>query len=97
MATVPLTQYAVHLRPQDNIAVASKPIPAGASLSFEGGTVTVPAAIKMGHKFAVVPIKEGDAVLKFGFKPGMCWSSGPAAPKAAQCYRLGRSGDLSNW
>jgi len=66
MPTVPLTQYAVHLRPQDNIAVAAKPIPAGASLSYEGGTVPIPATIKLGHKFAVTPIKEGDAVLKFG-------------------------------
>ncbi len=31
-------------------------------LSFDGGTFTLPSAIKMGHKFAVVPIKEGDAI-----------------------------------
>jgi altronate hydrolase len=66
MAAVPLTKYAVHLRPQDNIAVAARGIPAGSELSFDGGTVRVPAGIEMGHKFAVRPIKEGDPVYKFG-------------------------------
>jgi altronate hydrolase len=66
MAAVPLSDYAVHLRPQDNVAVARKPIPAGTTFSFDGGNFTLPAAIKMGHKFAVVPIKEGDPVRKYG-------------------------------
>lgn len=61
-----LSDFAVHLRPQDNIAVASKPIPEGTTLAFNGRTVTPPTGIKMGHKFAVVPVKEGDPILKFG-------------------------------
>jgi altronate hydrolase len=64
--SAPLSDFAVHLRPQDNIAVARKPIPAGTALRSEGATLTVPAAIRMGHKFAVVPIKEGDAIRKYG-------------------------------
>ena len=48
MAAVPLTQFAVHLRPADNIAVAARGIPAGTSLAFDGGTVTVPGGIEMG-------------------------------------------------
>jgi altronate hydrolase len=66
MAAVPLTTFAVHLRPQDNIAVAARGIPAGTALTFDGGTVSLPAGIEMGHKFAVRPIREGDAVYKFG-------------------------------
>jgi len=66
MAAAPLSDYAVHLRPQDNIAVATKPIPAGTELHFDGATLKLAAAIKMGHKFAVRPIKEGDAVSKYG-------------------------------
>jgi altronate hydrolase len=61
-----LADFAVHLRPQDNIAVARKPIPVGTEFHFDGGTFRLPAAIKMGHKFAVVPIKEGDPVRKYG-------------------------------
>jgi altronate hydrolase len=63
---VPLTDYAVRLRPEDNIAVARKAVPAGADLTFDGRTVRVPAAVRMGHKFAVAPIKEGDPVRKYG-------------------------------
>ena len=66
MAAVPLTKYAVHLRPGDNIAVAARGIPAGTDLTFDGGTVPVTDGIELGHKFAVRPIKEGDAVSKFG-------------------------------
>ena len=66
MAAVPLTKYAVHLRPLDNIAVAARLVPGDVQLTHNGGTFTVPATIKMGHKFAVVPIKEGDAILKYG-------------------------------
>ncbi len=66
MAAVPLSQFAVRLRPADNIAVAARPIPAGTQFDLDGGAVTVPAAIRMGHKFAVERIPEGDAVRKFG-------------------------------
>src|SRR5437762_6272589 len=66
MAAAPLSDYAVHLRPQDNIAVATRPVPAGAELLFDGATLKLPAAIKMGHKFAVRPVKEGDAISKYG-------------------------------
>ena len=66
MAAVPLTNYAVHLRPLDNIAVAAKLVPGDVQLTHDGGSFTVPATIKMGHKFAVVPIQEGDAIYKFG-------------------------------
>ncbi len=65
-APVPLTQYAVHLRPQDNVAVACKPIPAGTTLGENGHTLALPAAVRMGHKFAVRPIKEGEAISKYG-------------------------------
>lgn len=61
-----LSDFAVHLRSNDNIAVASKPIPAGTELQFNGGTLAFPAAIKMGHKFAVGAIREGDPIRKFG-------------------------------
>jgi altronate hydrolase len=62
----PLSDYAVHLRPQDNIAVACKPVPAGTKLRFDDSTLTITAAVRMGHKFAVRPIKEGDPIQKYG-------------------------------
>ena len=66
MAAVPLTEFAVHLRPQDNVAVCCRPIPAQTDLSFDRTTIRVPSAVRMGHKFAVRPVKEGDAILKYG-------------------------------
>jgi len=66
MPAVPLTQVAVHLRPQDNIAVAAKPLAAGAEIQFNGSILKLPSPVKMGHKFAVHTIKEGDAIYKYG-------------------------------
>ena len=66
MPAAPLSQFAVHLRTTDNIAVARMTIPAGSEVQFNGGGFKIPAAIKMGHKFAGHRIKEGDAIYKFG-------------------------------
>jgi altronate hydrolase len=66
MPAAPLADYAVHLRPDDNTAVARKPVPAGTALQLGGDTVTVSAPVKMGHKFAVRPIREGEAIHKYG-------------------------------
>src|SRR5260221_13101221 len=66
MPAVPLKSVAIHLRPNDNIAVAAKSIPGGTELHFEDRTIALPGPVRLGHKFAVQPIKEGDAVLKYG-------------------------------
>jgi altronate hydrolase len=66
MSVVPLSEFAVHLRPQDNIAVARRPIPGGSELRLDGATVRLASPIRMGHKFAVMPIKEGDPIRKYG-------------------------------
>ena len=64
--SVPISDYAVHLRPSDNVAVARKPIPKDTTFAFDGGTFTLSKGIGMGHKFALVPIKEGDPIHKYG-------------------------------
>src|SRR5438874_6670577 len=66
MAAAPLSEYAAHLRPEDSVAVCRRPIPAGTDIAFDGRTLRVPGALRMGHKFAVTHIKEGDAVRKYG-------------------------------
>jgi altronate hydrolase len=57
---------AIHLRPNDNIAVAAKPISAGTDVEIGDRVVRTAGPIKLGHKFAIRPIKEGDAILKYG-------------------------------
>ena len=42
MAAVPLTEFAVHLRPQDNIAVCPPSrSPANTDIAFDGATIRV--------------------------------------------------------
>src|SRR5262245_7636243 len=66
MSAVPLKQVAIHLRPEDNVAVAARPIPVGAEIEFQGRTLTVAGRVGMGHKIALLPIRKGEAVLKYG-------------------------------
>lgn len=66
MSTQALSQVAVHLRPQDNVAIVTKPIPAGTTLDFAGNTLTASSRVGMGHKLALSPIKKGEAIYKYG-------------------------------
>lgn len=52
------------LNPQDNVAIALDDIDAG-DFGSEGG-VALLESVKRGHKFAIVPIKAGQNVLRYG-------------------------------
>ncbi len=56
----------IHIHPQDNVAVALHPIPAGTE--FLG--VTAREDIPQGHKMALQPLSENDLVVKYGFSIG---------------------------
>lgn len=64
----------IHIHPADNVAVALKPIPAGTV--YQG--ITANADIPQGHKMAILPIPEGEQVVKYGFSIGH--ASVPVAP-----------------
>src|SRR5713226_2232760 len=66
MPAVPLRQVAVHLRPQDNVAVAAKHLPQGSEIEWDGATLVLDRRVGMGHKIALAPIREGEAVYKYG-------------------------------
>jgi len=66
MSAVPLSRVAVHLRPEDNIVVAARPLQAGAELQHNGDTLKLSGRVGMGHKVALRPIKKGEAVYKYG-------------------------------
>jgi altronate hydrolase len=66
MTAVALAQVAVHLRPEDNVAVAARPLPDGAVLDFQGERLTIAGRVGLGHKFALRPIQKGDAIKKYG-------------------------------
>jgi altronate hydrolase len=63
---VPLTQVAVHLRPEDNIAVAARNLEPGVEIQWSGSRLTPSKRIGLGHKIALRPIKKGEAITKYG-------------------------------
>jgi altronate hydrolase len=65
MSAVSLSEVAVQLCPQDNVAVVTKPIQSGAVLDHHGVKLTVSSRIGMGHKLALRSIKKGEAVHKY--------------------------------
>src|SRR5262245_43658083 len=66
MPAVPLSQVAVHLRPEDNIAVAARHIQPGSELQCNGHTLAIEQRLGMGHKVALKDIKKGEAIYKYG-------------------------------
>ncbi|HZU37881.1 MAG TPA: UxaA family hydrolase, partial [Gemmataceae bacterium] len=66
MPAVPLSHVAVHLRPEDNVAVAARHLPPGQELQVNGHAVTLAGRIGLGHKIALLPIKKGEAIRKYG-------------------------------
>jgi altronate hydrolase len=66
MPIVPLSQVAVHLRPEDNIVVAARNLPVGLELQHAGAVLHLTDRVGLGHKMAVRPIKKSQAVLKYG-------------------------------
>jgi len=63
---MPLSQVAVHLRPDDNVAVAARHLQPGLEIQYNGGTFTLLKRVGMGHKVALRPIPRGQAITKYG-------------------------------
>src|SRR5262249_34986660 len=57
---------AVHLRPEDNVAIAARPLQPGQAVRIDGQSVTPTSRIGLGHKIALRPIKKGEPVYKYG-------------------------------
>ena len=66
MPPIPLFQVAVHLRPEDNVAIAARPLQPGQEFQFDGAVFAVSRRVGLGHKIAVRPIAKGEAVRKYG-------------------------------
>ena len=66
MATFALTEKAVVLRPEDDVAIAKKEIPAGTVLEDAGGRIEVRQDIRPGHKVARRARPPGEAVRRYG-------------------------------
>src|SRR5215813_7972936 len=66
MPAVPLPQVAVHLHPEDNIAIAARPLQSGLEVQHDGKVLTLAGRVGLGHKLALRPIRKGEAVRKYG-------------------------------
>jgi altronate hydrolase len=66
MPAVALTKIAVHLRPEDNIAVAARNLEPGLEIDHEGTRLSLAKRVGLGHKLALRPIRKGEAVYKYG-------------------------------
>lgn len=60
----------IKINKDDNVAVALKPILKGTTVNVAGTEITMLEDIPQGHKFAIKPVKMGDAVIKYGFRIG---------------------------
>lgn len=60
----------IKINKDDNVAVALKPISKGTTVNVAGTEITMLEDIPQGHKFAIKPVKKGDAVIKYGFRIG---------------------------
>ncbi len=66
MATAETDRRAVLLRPDDDVAVASEPIPRGTVLRAGEREIEVREPIALGHKVAVRDVEVGEPVRKYG-------------------------------
>lgn len=66
-ASIPIVARLLRLSPNDNIAVAVADIREGDEVPLgDLGMLRIREAIAMGHKVAILPIRAGEKVIKFG-------------------------------
>ena len=76
--TADLAEVAVHLHPDDEVAVARVPLPPGMRVRTPHGVVRVSRLVPSGHKVALRAVAKGDAVHKYGQVIG--FATAPIAP-----------------
>ncbi len=80
-AAHPAALLAVRVHPDDDVAVAVRPLAAGTEVLVEGARVTLADDVPAGHKFALRALGAGDPVRKYGFAVGAA-----TAPVAAGAW-----------
>ena len=83
------------IHPRDNVAVALEALGAGETVRAGEREITLAEPIPRGHKFALCPLKTGDAVIKYGCVIG--YASQPVIPGGwvhSHNLKTGLSGQL---
>lgn len=63
---VDLSDVALVLRPEDDVAVTTTDVLSGSVLTYRGEEITVPHTVPRGHKLAISPVSKGNRVHKYG-------------------------------
>lgn len=69
--------------PNDNVAIATKRLPAGTTIEFQAQQFTLDYTVLEGHRFAVKPIAQDEALLSWGVPFGI--ATQPIAPGQYVC------------
>ena len=69
--------------PADNVAIATRTLPAGTQIEHNGQTLTLDYTALEGHRFAVAPIPKGSALLSWELPFGL--ATRPIAPGEYMC------------
>ena len=75
-------QTFIRIHPGDSVAVALQPLAAGTVILAEGNPLTLQEDIPQGHKFALIPIRAGEPVIKYGAPIGTAFGITVGAPAA---------------
>ena len=62
-------QTFIRIHPKDSVAVALQPLSNGTVIRLDDLQFTLKEDIPQGHKFALLPISAGEAVIKYGAPP----------------------------
>ena len=57
--------------PNDNVAIATRRVDAGAEINYNGHRFTISHTILEGHRFAIQAIPEGESLLSWGLPFGV--------------------------
>ena len=63
-------QDVIRINREDNVAVALRTVAKGETLTIGDLSVTTAEEIPQGHKVALMPVKAGEEVIKYGFRIG---------------------------
>jgi altronate hydrolase len=69
---------AIHLRPEDNLAVAARQLKRGEAIRIDEREVVLREPVQLGHKLAVEDIREGEPIRKYGQVIGFASRAIPA-------------------
>lgn len=78
MTPARLTDVALLLRPEDDVAIATRDLTSGTELSTDDGVMTLTGDVPRGHKLAVRAVAVGEQVHKYGQSIGL--ATAPIAP-----------------